>query len=78
MGITDPALEGELDRLSKSVVYIGIIFLLVSSPGLFNTWHTNAYVFIAAQQQHFCKVPDLAESNWTLEQQRVISAHYKE
>ena len=44
---------------------------------MITSMHTFAYQFLGATPEHFCKINELIEANWTMEEIRNFSIPYK-
>jgi hypothetical protein len=71
---TKEGLEEAIEELGKQKKWVWIIFILLSTPGVFNIWHLTAYVFLGPAQPHWCSVPELEAANWTSVEIRNISS----
>jgi hypothetical protein len=74
MPSTQDGLEAAIERIGEGGKWLWIMFLLVSTPGVFNIWHLTAYVFLGQALPHWCAVPELQAAHWTSEQIRNISS----
>uniref|UniRef100_A0A0K8SDZ9 Major facilitator superfamily (MFS) profile domain-containing protein n=1 Tax=Lygus hesperus TaxID=30085 RepID=A0A0K8SDZ9_LYGHE len=73
--MTSQDLEEALALRSKNLCWVVSLFLLTSSPGILNAMHINSYVFLAELPTYsWCKIPALANTNWTGEEIRQISS----
>lgn len=67
-------MEEALEKINKQHrLWIVAIFLLTSSPGIFNAYHIMVSVFIADDPSYWCRVPQLESANWTRDQIKSIS-----
>lgn len=67
-------MEEALEKVNKQRrLWIVAIFLLTSSPGIFNAYHIMVSVFITVDPPHWCRVPQLESANWTRDQIKSIS-----
>jgi hypothetical protein len=71
---TQDGLEAAIEELGGKKKWVWLIFLLVSTPGVFNIWHLTAYVFLGQPLPYWCSVPELQAAHWTSEQIRNISS----
>lgn len=67
-------LEAALERLGRGGRWLRTLFLLGCWPGVLNAMHLASYVFLAAKPEHWCKVPELARTDWSPQQLRNISS----
>ncbi|XP_073989681.1 organic cation transporter protein-like isoform X2 [Rhodnius prolixus] len=67
-------LENALEERSKNRWWLCTLFVLASSPGIFNSMHITSYVFISGNPKFWCDIPELRKANWTDEEIRNISA----
>ncbi|XP_067000282.2 organic cation transporter protein isoform X2 [Anabrus simplex] len=68
----DDGLEKALDEIGCLSRWMWAVFFMASIPGIFNIWALTSYVFIGAELEHWCYVPELKATNWTDEQIRII------
>lgn len=67
-------MEEALEKVNKQRrLWIVAIFLLTSSPGIFNAYHIMVSVFITVDPPHWCRVSQLESANWTRDQIKSIS-----
>uniref|UniRef100_A0A023F789 Putative synaptic vesicle transporter svop n=2 Tax=Triatoma infestans TaxID=30076 RepID=A0A023F789_TRIIF len=67
-------LENALEKRSKNRWWLCTVFILASSPGIFNSMHITSYVFLSGNPKFWCDIPELRKANWTDEEIRNISA----
>lgn len=67
-------LEKSLDKIGNRSWWIWLIFILCSSPGVFNAAHIMSYVFLSHTPTHWCRIDELIAANWTTEQIRNVSS----
>ncbi|CAH1391250.1 unnamed protein product [Nezara viridula] len=71
----DPVtLESALEKKCKNHLWLVWLFFLTSTPGIFNSMHITSYVFLGGDPSFSCDIPELVESNWTMEQIIEISS----
>lgn len=66
-------LEKSLDKIGNRGCWIWCVFLMASTPGLFNAAHIMSYVFLSHTPTHWCLIDELVKANWTNEEIRSVS-----
>ncbi|XP_054263783.1 organic cation transporter protein-like isoform X2 [Macrosteles quadrilineatus] len=68
------SLDRALEKVNQRKLWLLSMFLLTSSPGVFNAYHIMASLFLSHIPPHWCQVEELTTANWTSEQIRNISS----
>ncbi|KAK9503273.1 hypothetical protein O3M35_011879 [Rhynocoris fuscipes] len=67
-------LEKILEEKSRNYCWLFTLFILASTPGIFNSMHITSYVFLSDNPKFWCDIAVLRNANWTDEQIRNVSA----
>ncbi|KAG8320756.1 hypothetical protein J6590_061996, partial [Homalodisca vitripennis] len=67
-------IDHALERLNQRRWWIWSVFILASSPGLFNAYHIMVSLFFASIPPYWCRIPQLVDTHWTNDQIRNISS----
>uniref|UniRef100_A0A1B6GK75 Major facilitator superfamily (MFS) profile domain-containing protein n=1 Tax=Cuerna arida TaxID=1464854 RepID=A0A1B6GK75_9HEMI len=67
-------IDEALERLNQRRWWIWGIFILASSPGVFNAYHIMVSLFFNTVPPYWCRIPELVDTHWTNDQIRNISS----
>ncbi|KAF4523032.1 hypothetical protein B566_EDAN012761 [Ephemera danica] len=71
-------LQEALARQDNGGRWLRTLFILSCLPGILNGAHLASYVFLADDSEHWCAVPELSQSGWSVQQIRNISLSFAE
>ncbi|XP_066991264.1 organic cation transporter protein isoform X2 [Anabrus simplex] len=69
----DDGLDAALEQIGGPTWWMWMVFLMASTPGVFNIWALTSYVFLSGELDHWCQIPELKAANWTDAQIRNIT-----
>jgi len=70
----DAELLEELEVLGDSPWYLTKLFILCMVPSILNGLNVTSYVFLTDVPGHWCSVPELQNTSWSLEQKLNLSS----